>query len=143
MNIRKTIARHVFAATLAFKVWYPAHPPRAESVTFRRSRKALIEDNPDAACRVCGVKTGLELHHFWVEWAFADAIDWAKMRDQHPTFDWSTFKAAEDFVDSLYNTRDGVLCAKHHRLHGYGIHNLPYPIWLEQLHAPADWTFSA
>ena len=143
MKLHHRIARHVLAASMAFRVWYPAHEARAESATYRASRKALIEDDPDACCRVCGSKHNLETHHFYVEWAFANAVDWDKMRELHPSFDWASFKEPEDFVDSVYNLSPGVLCRKHHRLHAFGIHNLPYPVWLEQRHKPDDWRFAA
>ena len=140
MKFHHRIARHVLAATMTFRVWYPAHEKRSESELFRATRKKMIDD-ADQGCFVCGCKVNRELHHWFVEWAYANAVDWQKMRHLHPNFDWSRFKEPSDFVDSEYNCK--VLCREHHRLHGFGIHNLPYPVWLEQIHKPDDWRFAA
>lgn len=140
MRLHHRIARHVLAATMAFRVWYPEHELRTESALFRRTKRTLIVDR-NLGCLVCGTRKRREVHHWYVEWAYADAVSWRKMRALHPDFDWASFRAPEDFVDSLYNCR--VLCRRHHRLHGFGIHNLPYPIWREQLHAPENWRFAA
>lgn len=140
MKLHKKILRHMLASTMSFRVWYPAHEQRTESALFRATRRKMIDENK-TPCMVCGTRDKLELHHWLVEWAYANAVDWRKMRKLHPQFDWSQFKEAADFVDSEYNCR--VLCVKHHRLHAYGIHNLPYPIWREQMHMPDDWTFAS
>lgn len=141
MSLGKSIKRHLRAMTIAFRVWYPDHEERNESSTYRATRRRMISDNPDAACMVCGSKKHLELHHWYVEWSFSNAVDWDTMRALHPDFDWNSFHESEDFVDSDYNCR--VLCRSHHRLHGTGIHNLPYPVWLEQRHDPDNWEFAA
>lgn len=120
---------HEFKETVTVDVWYPDHPPRKESDTFSKSRHKVIVEN-DTPCYVCGSKDKRELHHYFVEWAFSEAVDWDKMKALHPTFDWATFKGPEDFVDSEYNMM--VLCETHHRLKDHGIHNLPFPIWQVQ-----------
>ena len=140
MKLHHIIARHVLAATLAFRVWYPAHEQRTESTVFAATKRHLVEYQNEG-CWVCGTRKDREVHHWWVEWAFANAVDWKRMRTLHPDFDWSKFKEPADFVDSLYNCR--VLCVRHHRLQGFGIHNLPFPVWIEQRHKPGDWKFAA
>jgi hypothetical protein len=125
---------HELKETITVDVWYPDHPPRKESALFGRTKRKLVSHD-DVPCYICGSKKDREVHHFHVEWAFADGVDWERMKTLHPKFDWSTFKSAEDFVDSEYNMM--VLCAEHHRHTNHGIHNLPYPIWIMQQHAKA------
>jgi hypothetical protein len=123
---------HELKETLNIDVWYPDHAVRTESNLFARTKHHLIEEL-DTPCFVCGTKEAREVHHFHVEWAFSQGVDWDHMRVLHPTFDWTVFKAAEDFVDSIYNMM--VLCQTHHRHADHGIHNLPYPIWIMQRQA--------
>lgn len=125
---------HNLRQTLNVDVWYPDHPPRTESSTFAATRRKLIESGL-GECYICGSKEELEAHHWHVEWAFADAVDWDRLRILHPSYDWSAFKSAEDFVDHEYNMM--VLCETHHRHKNHGIHNLPYPIWIMQKHVKA------
>ena len=135
-----TKKEHEVKENLEVDVWYPDHPPRTISETFSLSRKNMIEDNANACCYICGNKTDLELHHFIIEWAFADAIDWDKVKKICPDFNWADFKQASDFVDSEYNML--VLCQKHHRLKNHGIHNLPYPIWKIQQLVQSDFVLT-
>lgn len=130
---------HEVHETLEVDIYYPDHAPRHESATFRRTKHHLIKvlDRP---CWICGTRERLEVHHFHVEWADAEGVDWDKMRELHPDFPWSTFKNAEDFVDSEYNMM--VLCEKHHRGKDHGIHMLPYPIWIMQREALSAFQFA-
>lgn len=130
---------HEVHETLEVDVFYPDHPPRHESATFRRTKHHLI-NVLDRPCWICGTRERREVHHFHVEWADAEGVDWDKMRELHPDFPWSTFKNAEDFVDSEYNMM--VLCEKHHRGKDHGIHMLPYPIWIMQREALPDFQFA-
>jgi hypothetical protein len=126
---------HEFKESLEVDLFYPDHPPRKESNLFSKTKRHLVHDL-DTPCWVCGSKESREVHHFHVEWAFADGVDWDKMKVLHPDFNWSTFKSAEDFVDSEYNMM--VLCAEHHRHKDRGIHNLPYPLWIMERNKRAD-----
>jgi hypothetical protein len=119
--------------------YYPDHEPRTESSLFRKTKHQLVavEDTP---CWICGSKEKREVHHFHAEWADANGIDWVKMRELHPNFDWSTFKEASDFIDSPYNMM--VLCEKHHRAQDHGIHHLPYPDWIMQRNKLDTFVFS-
>ena len=129
LTIRHVNGTHEFKETVEVDVWYPDHVQREESNLFSRTKHHLI-NKLDTPCWICGSKEKREVHHFIVEWAYADAIDWDKIKADYPDFDWSSFKTAEDFVDSEFNMR--VLCAIHHRGKGYGIHEMPYPIWVVQ-----------
>lgn len=132
--VQSIAGEHNLRQTLNVDVWYPDHPPRTESTTFAATRRKLIESGL-GECYICGCKDDLEAHHWHVEWAFAEAVDWDKVKSLHPSYDWTGFKTAEDFVDHEYNMV--VLCEKHHRHKNHGIHNLPYPIWIMQKHVKA------
>jgi hypothetical protein len=130
---------HTQPETIHFSINYPDHAPRTESALFRATKHHLVKVL-DTPCWVCGTKEGREVHHFHIEWADSEGVDWEKMRALHPAFDWSTFKEPADFVDSEYNMR--VLCERHHRGINHGIHMLPYPIWIAQKVMRADFVFS-
>lgn len=138
-NIIKPLKEHAMSATISFRIYYPDHPPRTESSTFRATKKHLVEEEHEG-CMVCGTHDQLEVHHWFVEWAYSDSVDWDRMKELHPDFDWKNFKGASDFVDSEYNCR--VLCMKHHRQKNYGIHMLPFPIWIEQMHDKKGFKFA-
>ena len=131
---------HEQRETLQIDIFYPDHPPRTESALFRKTKRSLIQHR-NVPCFVCGATESREVHHFHVEWADADGVDWDKMRQLHPGFDWEQFSQPEDFVDSEYNMM--VLCEKHHRGKNHGIHMLPYPIWIMQRNQRPDFIFSA
>jgi hypothetical protein len=141
------VGEHEQKITVQVDVFVPDHPDRTESPIFRKARKLLIEDNPNACCFVnneeCDHDHPLELHHAIVEWCDADGIDWDKMKTLYPDFDWSTFDAdhPEIFIDSAYNARL-VLCKKHHTGQDHGIHFLPFPVWQMQKHKRASFIFS-
>jgi hypothetical protein len=130
---------HFQREQIEIDVYYPDHPPRTESALFRKTKHRLIAVL-DTPCWVCRTKEGREVHHFHAEWADSEGIDWDRMRAVHPGFDWSTFKEPSDFIDSEYNMR--VLCAKHHRGKGHGIHMMDYPHWVMQAIKRADFIFS-
>ena len=120
------LKKHLVKETFTTEIWYPDHPPRTESALFRKSRKQMIDDGKQG-CWVCGTRKDLELHHFIIEWAASESIDFGKMKKEYPTFDWKNFKEPSDFIDSTFNMR--VLCAIHHRHPLHGIHCLPFPLW--------------
>jgi hypothetical protein len=141
--MNKPLNEHEQKLTVSIDVFVPDHPDRSESPIFRHARKQLIEDNPNACCEVCGTTENLELHHAIIEWCDSNAVDWGKVRAEHPDFDWATFDESkpELFIDSAYNARQ-VLCKKHHTGRDHGIHYLPYPIWQMQKHKRDDFVFS-
>lgn len=128
---------HELKEDIVVDVYYPNHEPRTTSETFIRSRNHMIVELKKT-CWVCNIdnetalkqNNGLELHHYFVEWAFSDMVDWTKMKTLHPDFNWDKYTKPEDFVDSEYNMM--VLCQTHHRHKDYGIHMLPFPIWIAQ-----------
>lgn len=130
---------HEVHETLSVDIFYPDHEPRTASPTFERTRHHLI-NVLDTPCWICGTKEAREVHHFHVEWADSEAVDWVKMRSLHPDFSWSTFTKPEHFVDSEYNMM--VLCKHHHTGKDHGIHMLPYPVWIMQRHALQSFEFA-
>lgn len=140
---------HELKEDIVIDIYYPNHEPRVASELFERSRHHII-DELKTPCWICGLdyetalkqNNGLELHHFYVEWADSEAIDWSetgRIRLLHKDFDWTKFTKPEDFVDSEFNMM--VLCMNHHRGKDRGIHLLPYPIWQVQAVQRKDFTF--
>jgi hypothetical protein len=125
---------HLVRESSSFAEYYPAHEPRTESALFRKTKKHYHENG--ATCFICGTNEKIEIHHVIIEWAFANAVDWEKVKAEHPNFDWSAFKSAEDFVDSIYNTIP--LCEVHHRDSHKGVHHVPGPNWLIQKYVKDD-----
>ncbi|WP_179400658.1 hypothetical protein [Burkholderia guangdongensis] len=130
---------HIVKETSSFTEYYPDHPPRSESALFRKTKKHWHDLG--TGCHICGGHDSIEIHHAWIEWAFAGAVDWDKVKAAHPSFDWSSFKEATDFVDSIYNTVP--LCAKHHRAPNHGVHHLPMPNWLIQKYVRDDFVLTS
>ena len=129
---------HEIHETLTIDVFYPDHEPRTESSVFRATKKHWHEQH--AMCIVCG-SNKVEIHHKFIEWADSDGVDWDKVKKHHPDFDWSSFKSAEDFVDSVYNTEP--LCERHHRGPApHGKHFTPGPIWNMQMYQRDDFIYS-
>lgn len=130
---------HEYHVSIDIDVFYPDHPPRTESSTFVATKKHWHASG--AKCMVCGTDKKIEIHHKFIEWADSEAVDWTKVRESHPTFDWSSFKDSTDFIDSVYNTEP--LCELHHRGPApYGKHFTPEPIWNIQKYARDDFKYT-
>jgi hypothetical protein len=69
------VHEHEKKATLSEDVFYPDHAARTESPTFRHTKRTMKESG-EYRCAVCGTDEKIEDHHRFIEWAFADAIDW-------------------------------------------------------------------
>ncbi len=69
---------HEKADRLAEDVFYPDHSPRSESPTFQHTKKA--GHAAKLPCSISGHVDGTEYHHVFIEWAFADAVDWATVK---------------------------------------------------------------
>ncbi len=125
---------HEQRLTFSIDVFVPNHPDRSASPTFQRTHKKLIGNNPEAKCYIdnedCDHDHPLELHHKYVEWCDALAVDWEKIKALCPTFDWTAFdpQEPETFIDSEHNACL-VLCKKHHTGKNHGIHLMPKPVW--------------
>jgi hypothetical protein len=121
---------HLQKQTLTVQVFIPDHPDRTTTPIFAATRRKLIGDNPAACCYICGAKDSLELHHRTVEWCDSSAVDWGKVAQEVPDFDWKDFDPTkpETFIDSEWNA-NLVVCKKHHTGLDHGIHMLPEPLW--------------
>lgn len=130
---------HSFKLHIDLEVEYPNHDPRTRSDVFAATVKHWKEQG--ACCWVCGTKDNIEIHHKYIEWADSLAVDWDKVKQEHPAFDWSKFKETKDFIDSIYNTIP--LCTLHHRGKApFGIHFTPEPIWNIQKYARSDFVYT-
>ncbi|RQZ89872.1 hypothetical protein DF053_08480 [Burkholderia cepacia] len=153
---------HETRRTLAEDVFYPDHEPRAESPTFRASKRAMKAAG-GYVCAVCGDDQAVESHHRFFEWAFSHAIDWKWIREvainkcdtmfshklrrivpiplQHPIwdvikltqgFDWEAFDPARPEAFVDSTYNQLLLCALHHRGKDHGRHEESDPVWSVQ-----------
>ncbi len=61
--------------TLTEDVFYPDHAnPRTESAEFRHTKAEGHKQN--LPCAISGHHDKVEYHHVFLEWAFADAVEW-------------------------------------------------------------------
>jgi hypothetical protein len=147
IDVGKTIDTiHSMKQSSRFDINIPAHAPRKDSSLYTATRKHLI-DELDTPCWVCGSKENRQAHHFIVEMAFSNCIDWSKVQKDYPDFpnwhliDQNNSDTFFNFYDSEYNMR--ILCQSHHVGTGktdnkYGIHYLPYPIFLIEKYVKDD-----
>jgi hypothetical protein len=122
-----------------YTVHYPMHEERKASTIYNKTRKALKH----TPCFVCGATEHVEIHHFYVEKAMENSVDWEKFAQFAKTchhfqtgefigdkFDWEAVAMTPDiFVDSPFNMV--TLCKKHHTSK-LGIHHVPFPEWISQ-----------
>jgi hypothetical protein len=151
-------AAHYEKRTLAEVVAYPPHGPRAGDPHYRaftEARSHLIHalgtgcwigGATDTAIhgglppghRCYGAKQ-LEAHHAVAEYAGLSEIDWQKVAKDFPQ---AGITSDEDFL--RYAESEGgltILCDKHHRLPGHGIHMITYPAFLLDRYAADSWEF--
>ncbi|MDR6381848.1 hypothetical protein [Paraburkholderia caribensis] len=76
-NLPKIAGEHLVKVTDVELEYYPDHPPRAESSTFRHTKEA--GHKAGLRCAISG-QPAPEFHHLFCEWADADAIDWTIVR---------------------------------------------------------------
>lgn len=150
---------HELKATLSEDVFYPNHPPRKESPTFRKTKRTMKADG-SYTCAVCGATEQIEDHHRFFEWAYSDAIDWDWIKgvatNQIDTmwshtlqrivpipkchlvwdlirltqdFDWSNFDTSKPELFVDSPHNMWPLCELHHRAAIHGVHAESYPIW--------------
>lgn len=120
----------------------PGHSKRRETPLFREEREALLAEG--FTCFIGSECEGqLECHHFFVEWSKTNATDFNTVRQSSDflvnpqngyafkSVDWE--RVSEDptyFVDHRVNLM--ILCEKHHRKPVYGIHYVPFSLWILQ-----------
>lgn len=138
--------------SMHYTVHYPKHDDRKNSAIYNKTHRALR----DTPCFICGKTNKLddihvETHHFFVEKAMENAVDWKKFAEFAKTchhfqtgeligdkFDWDVVAENPDlFVDSPFNMI--VLCKEHHTSR-VGIHHVPFPEWIAQKFAKNGFT---
>lgn len=140
--------------------FYPEHEKRKESPEYRKIRSQIIIEQ-NSGCIICGVTnkdlsdpitrkdtrinfyqaSHMELHHYHVEWALANAVDLDKFNNLlrvhlaalYPSYE--IYKSPMDQSELLawidhhpHNLMP--LCDVHHRHKYYGIHCATYPNWV-------------
>ena len=101
-SVSIVVSGKMFNIKFEYVVNYPENGIRKVTSLFNRTKRKMLKKDKQT-CFICGTCDELEVHHFHVEWALTNCIDWEVMKIAHPTFDWSTFKKPVDFVDSEYN----------------------------------------
>jgi hypothetical protein len=130
---------HELKETLTVDVITPGHAPRETTRLFTVSKRVLMARQKPPRCYICqrtAEESGhpLEAHHMGVERSFAEgAIDWERVKEDYPHFDWAHFDPANPyaFVDDM-DAQGLLLCKEHHTGKGTGIHTLPYSLWILQ-----------
>jgi hypothetical protein len=149
-------AAHLERRTLREIVAYPPHGPRAEDphyAIFNHAKHHLVHVL-GAGCWIggatlaqvkaglpeghrCSGATQLEAHHAVAEFSGLNEIDWQKVAKDFPL---AGIHSDEDFL--RYAESDlMIICDKHHRFAGTGIHSVTYPAWLLDRYARAEWEF--
>lgn len=87
----------------------------------------------------CSGATQLEAHHAVAEFAGLNEVDWQKVAKDFPQ---AGIQSDEDFL-RFAESEGGltIICDKHHRFAGTGIHSVTYPAWLLDRYARDDWEF--
>lgn len=149
---------HFEKRTLHEVVAYPPHEPRKSDPhykIFEEARRRLIHEL-NAGCWIGGanlaqIKAGLpgehrcsgakqlEAHHAIAEFSGLNEIDWQKVAKDFPQ---AGLHSDEDFL-RFAESEGGlmILCDKHHRSPGLGIHSVTYPAWLLDRYVRDDWEF--
>ncbi len=151
-------APHYVTRTLRETAAYPPHGPRESDPhypVFAHARHRLIFEL-DAGCWIGGAThdqirsglppghrclgaAGLEAHHAVAEFAGLNAVDWQKVAKDFPL---AGIHSDEDFL-RFAESEAGlmILCDKHHRSPGTGIHSVTYPAWVLDKYADDSWEF--
>lgn len=103
---------HEHTDTMSEDVFYPDHPPRTESATFRATKKAGHANR--MPCAISGHTEGAEYHHLAIEWAFTGGVDWRVVKGvatgeiaQLPVLDLDTDQPTGD----TFAAKDSLLWA--------------------------------
>jgi hypothetical protein len=118
---KKVIPAHSDVKRLVEVAHYEAHDKRTESAEFRQSKKYLHQHNVPCFINNGRCEGHLEVHHNIIEYSASTEVDWDKVKKDFPNV------TSVDDLDQMM-----VLCEKHHRQPGFGIHDMEYPIWILQ-----------
>ncbi|HEX5347860.1 MAG TPA: hypothetical protein VFW64_12300 [Pseudonocardiaceae bacterium] len=149
---------HYEARTLREVVAYPPHGPRASDPHYKifNAAKCHLVHVLGVGCWIGGATltevtaglpaghrcfgaTQIEAHHAVAEFAGLNEVDWQKVAADFPQVG---LHSDEDFL-RFAESEGGlmILCDKHHRAAGQGIHSVTYPAWLLDRYAEAGWEF--
>lgn len=142
--ISKVAGTHEQKLTLTVDVNLPDHEERTTTALFAKTKKQLVAR--DTGCFICGSTENLEAHHWIIEWAFANAVDWNLVKADFPDFpDWDKLFETKDyslFVDNMiWNGK--LLCHDHHVGKNEGVHFTPYPTWVIQRYLREGYIYSS
>ncbi len=142
-------AEHEEKETLAVDVIIEEHAERgAPTALFKRTRLEFMAKH-GGKCWICGATEAdkgeaNQLHHRFIERCFSEEdIDWAKVKEDVPDFDWEHFdpKDPYSFVDNC-NFNGLILCREHHTERGSGTHMMPNSLWVMQRYLKDKTRFS-
>jgi hypothetical protein len=120
-NEKKITKAHDQFETLHEVIHYEDHDKRTESAEFRRVKKELHANHTPCWINNGRCEGDLEVHHNIIEYSASTEVDWDKIHADYP-----------EFVDVDCGFQMRVLCEKHHRGIGTGIHKISYPAWILQ-----------
>lgn len=155
MSDEHDVAAHSQKLTHTYTVHFPEHEPRISSEVFRATKHHLV-DVLNTGCWIGGATKAelaaglpeghrcygakqLEAHHGLAEWADWNGIDWQKIAKDFPYLgihDDESFRQAAESEAGIF-----ILCDKHHRSKGHGIHMVDYPSWRPDRWAKDDFEF--
>jgi len=146
------VKSHLQVKTLHEVFRIPAHAKRRATAAFEaiRHQMIVVEDQP---CFMCGVRqstlgfaplnpkgaTSMQLHHCWIEWALADAIDLTKFNQRivqrfrtQGTPGYERDFTREQMLDWIDHGRENLLplCDVDHIHRETGIHEIDFPSWI-------------
>lgn len=132
----KMVPEHEQALHISVEEIIPEHIGRTESALFEKNRRMLVEEH-DLPCFAPACATPREsrqVHHL-VEWCTWPDIDPERMRTVLEAIDPYGFSKLYRHrpIESPDDARNLiVLCQHHHTGKGFGIHYVPFPIWLPE-----------
>ena len=130
------VKEHIAHETLEVEYVDPPHEHRAaESTLFLKNKKQLEHDG-HMHCWICGSTENLEGHHMALEWCLAPDADYEAIK-QFVEESWDIYGYGKLMKNLPVTSVDDircimVLCKKHHTGKFFGIHNIPFPIWIAQ-----------
>lgn len=132
---------------------------RKSSYIYNKTHNELCVQK-NIPCFICGktrkeTTVSLDIHHFYIEKASVNAIDWYKFgqfakscyniqtgENIAHNFNWGKVAKNPDiFVDYRYNMV--VLCKEHHTSGNKGIHHVAFPDWIVQKFVVKNYNYLA
>lgn len=106
--------------TLQVDIFYPDHPPRTESATFRATKAAGHAEK--LPCAISGQPVQTEYHHLFCEWAYSGAVDWETVKGvatgaitRLPVLDPHTDQPTGETYDARHSVLYGICLIAAHK----------------------------